>query len=62
MRRLLFSTCAALALAALSTIAPAQVQVGDPAPEFTGDFLHTDAHALADLRGRVVLVDFWRTW
>jgi hypothetical protein len=59
MRRLLLSTCAALALAAA---APAQVQVGDPAPDITGDFLHTDAHALSDLRGRVVLVDFWRTW
>jgi hypothetical protein len=59
MRRLLLCACS---IAALATFAPAQVQVGDAAPEFTGEFLHTDAHTLADLRGRVVLVDFWRTW
>jgi hypothetical protein len=59
MRRLLTTACSILAL---SAFAPAQVQVGDAAPEFTGEFLHTDAHTLGDLRGRVVLVDFWRTW
>ena len=33
-----------------------------PAPEFTVQGFDGDAVALADLRGRWVLVDFWATW
>jgi len=35
------------------------VQVGRPAPEFAGTTLDGEGLALADLRGRPVLVNFW---
>ncbi len=38
------------------------VQVGDPAPEVGGEWLQSEASSLAELRGRVVLIEFWRTW
>jgi len=63
MQRFLLSACLTAALASsLASRAPAQVQVGDAAPDFAGEFLNSDAKSLDDLRGRVVYVDFWRTW
>ncbi len=53
---------AALAVAALAGPAWADVKVGDPAPSFGGSWRNHDNTTLADLRGRVILVDFWRTW
>jgi len=53
----------ALALGVLA--APARdpvVQVGDFAPGFEGDWYLSKASSLEDVRGRVVLIDFWRTW
>jgi hypothetical protein len=55
-----------LALLALSA-APAAAQLDSgAAPDFETEWLqHTQkksSDALADLRGRVVLVEFWRTW
>lgn len=40
------------------------VAVGDPAPDFEGEWLghEDDSGKLSDLRGRVVLMEFWRTW
>ncbi len=38
------------------------VSPGDPAPEFTLDTLDGKQVSLAELRGKVVLVDFWATW
>lgn len=35
---------------------------GEPAPEFTLEDLDGNQVALADQRGKVVLVDFWATW
>ena len=37
---------------------------GKPAPELSGlsEWLGTDARSLADLRGKVVLIDMWATW
>jgi thiol-disulfide isomerase/thioredoxin len=36
--------------------------VGQPAPDFTLRDLDGEAVTLSDLRGRVVLVNFWATW
>ena len=37
--------------------------VGETAPDFELDWLDRDGEAtLADLRGRVVLLEFWRTY
>lgn len=59
MKHFVISAVCALALAAG---APAQVKIGDPAPNFEGEFTHADAKTLSDFKGRVVLLDFWRTW
>ena len=62
------NTLTALALAAVLTacasgVAPGVAQVGQPAPDFDLTFLnHEGGDSLADLRGRVVLIEFWRTW
>jgi len=37
--------------------------VGQPAPDFELAWMnHEGGETLADLRGRVVLLEFWRTW
>lgn len=36
--------------------------VGHPAPEFQGTLLDGKPFTLSDLRGKVVLLDFWATW
>jgi thiol-disulfide isomerase/thioredoxin len=37
-------------------------KVGDKAPEFTLETLGGETVSLADLKGQVVVVDFWATW
>lgn len=39
-----------------------RAEVGEPAPAFTGYDLEGRRVALADFRGRVVLVNFWASW
>ena len=36
--------------------------MGDQAPEFAGTTIDDQEIKLSDLRGKVVLVDFWATW
>jgi nitrous oxide reductase accessory protein NosL len=46
-----------------ASVAPATASIGQPAPDFDLTFLnHEGGDSLADLRGRVVLIEFWRTW
>lgn len=42
-----------------STPSPA---AGQPAPDFTTTTLDGDAWALADQRGKIVVLDFWASW
>jgi peroxiredoxin len=38
------------------------VTMGETAPDFTLNNMHGDEVSLSDLRGKVVLVNFWATW
>ncbi len=38
------------------------VKAGDPAPDFTVGMFDGSQVSLADLRGKVVLLNFWATW
>ena len=60
----------AMALAALLTalaggLGAAEARaagVGDAAPDFGGKWINRADTTLADLKGRVILIEFWRTW
>ena len=60
--RTLAAALAALALGAVLALHPAAAQPrpGAPAPEVTGGpWINSRPLAIGDLRGRVVLVEFW---
>lgn len=42
--------------------APAQLEVGQPFPDFTATELNGKAASVGAFKGKVVLVDFWATW
>lgn len=44
------------------TSVPAKVSVGGVAPDFTLKNMQDEEVTLSDLRGQVVLVNFWATW
>jgi cytochrome c biogenesis protein CcmG/thiol:disulfide interchange protein DsbE len=63
--RRLMLLCAALLPASGGTFAIAQGPIGllhKPAPAFTRPALDRQSVSLADLRGKVVLLNFWATW
>jgi hypothetical protein len=48
--------------ALLAPVAQEKLHVGDIAPNIEGEWFQSAEESLAEMRGRVVLVDFWRTW
>jgi cytochrome c biogenesis protein CcmG/thiol:disulfide interchange protein DsbE len=53
---------ALLAYGFLSSREGGRPQRGEPAPEFTLDLLDGSTTTLDDLRGRVVVLNFWASW
>jgi len=45
-----------------SIVSSAQVKVGQKAPDIILPALNGDSVSLGDLKGKVVLVDFWASW
>ena len=58
-RRLLFTSCLALGMPALAMGA---ANPGSPAPDFTLAAREGGKVSLADLKGQVVMINFWATW
>ncbi|MGH7710025.1 MAG: TlpA disulfide reductase family protein, partial [Gemmatimonadaceae bacterium] len=66
----LFRRCTGAATLALLTIsaacgrrdAPGQIEIGLPVPDYRAQTLGGQPASLADLRGRVVLLNGWATW
>ncbi len=58
-RRLLFVSCLALGMPALAMGAASP---GSPAPDFTLAARDGGKVSLADLKGQVVMINFWATW
>jgi peroxiredoxin len=58
-RRLLFVSCLALGMPALATAAASP---GAPAPDFTLASRDGGKVSLTDLKGQVVMINFWATW
>ena len=44
------------------TPAASGIEIGDQAPDFTLEDVNGQRHSLSELRGKVVLVNFWATW
>jgi hypothetical protein len=52
-------------LLAASAVAPGEKIVpleGDPAPLFEGKWMSYEDTSLAQLKGKLVFIEFWRTW
>ncbi len=46
----------------LAVFAKDAPKIGEPAPQFQGTTLDGKKIGLADLKGKVVLIDFWASW
>lgn len=62
MTRLMRTTAMLIGAATLHAAASARVKIGDPAPNFTMRTLDGSKVTLADLRGQVIVLNFWATW
>ena len=62
MRKLLFSVMVVVSALGLLGMAARPPLVGGPAPEITLKNLHGQEVRLSDLRGKIVLLNFWATW
>jgi hypothetical protein len=51
-----------LALAAVVPGGKVVPQEGDPAPLFEGKWMSYEDTSLAELEGKLVFIEFWRTW
>ena len=61
--RLLFTLCAALALQMPSAaVSASKLKVGKPSPAFELTLMDGSKIKLSQMRGQVVLVNFWATW
>ena len=52
-------------LLAATAVAPGEkikLQEGDPAPLFEGTWMSYEDTSLAQLQGKLVFIEFWRTW
>ena len=56
------AAAAATAVCALAGTAPAAPKVGQPAPDFTVTTFGGRTVKLADLKGDVIILNFWATW
>ena len=64
LRRLLLSLALPLALAFLLAPSPvrAELEIGADAPDVTAaEYVNTEPLALADLSGRLILLELWKT-
>jgi len=59
---LLFLTVLILAAGCLSAQQANKGLVGNPAPDFTLTLLNGNTLSLHDLKGKVVILNFWATW
>jgi len=62
MRKLLFSVMVVVSALGLLGMAGRPPLVGGPAPEITLKDLQGQEVRLSDLRGKIVLLNFWATW
>ena len=62
MRKLLFAGMMVVGLVGLLGMAARPPLVGGPAPEITLKDLQGQEVRLSDLRGKIVLLNFWATW
>ena len=62
MRKLLFSVMLVVGVLGLLGMAGRPPLVGGPAPEITLKDLQGQEMRLSDLRGKIVLLNFWATW